>query len=155
MKPFSLFFLSILVVFTACKNNSKTATNDGLLPTSLVNNPISLNPDSNRFKELPSMDFSTTLHDFGTIHEGETVEWEFDFKNNGKSPLIISEAKGSCGCTVAEFPKEPISAGQASNIKVSFNSTDKHGYNEKQVTISNNTKEGVHYLTIKATILEK
>ena len=154
MKRFSLFFLSILVVFTACKNNVETVTNDGLLPTSLVNNPISLNPDSNQFKELPTMDFSTTLHDFGTIHEGETVEWEFDFKNNGKSPLIISEAKGSCGCTVAEFPKEPIPASTTSKIKVSFNSTDKHGFNEKQVTISNNTQQGVHYLTIKATILE-
>ena len=119
-----------------------------------MNNPISLNPDSSAFKNLPTMDFTTTLHDFGTIHEGETVEWEFDFKNNGKSPLIISEAKGSCGCTVAEFPKEPIPASTTSKIKVSFNSTDKHGFNEKQVTISTNTTQGVPDLTIKATMLE-
>jgi len=154
MKRFALYALTLSLGLASCKNNSSSENNDGLLPTNLVNNPISLNPDSSAFKNLPTMDFTSTLHDFGTIHEGETVEWEFDFKNNGKSPLIISEAKGSCGCTVAEFPKEPIPASTTSKIKVSFNSTDKHGFNEKQVTISNNTQQGVHYLTIKATILE-
>ena len=88
MKRFSLFFVIISIGLVSCKNNAKKETNDGLLPTSLVNNPISLNPDSNSFKELPTMDFGTTLHDFGTIHEGETVEWEFDFKNNGKNQNI-------------------------------------------------------------------
>jgi Protein of unknown function (DUF1573) len=154
MKRFALYALAFSLGLASCKNNSSSENKDGLLPTNLVNNPISLNPDSSAFENLPTMDFASTLHDFGTIHEGETVEWEFDFKNNGKSPLIISEAKGSCGCTVAEFPKEPIPAGMPSKIKVCFNSTDKHGYNEKQVTISNNTQKGVHYLTIKATILE-
>lgn len=154
MKRFALYALAFSLGLASCKNNSSTENKDGLLPTNLVNNPISLNPDSSAFENLPTMDFASTFHDFGNIHEGETVEWEFDFKNNGKSPLIISEAKGSCGCTVAEFPKEPIPAGMPSKIKVSFNSNDKHGYNEKQVTISNNTQKGVHYLTIKATILE-
>lgn len=154
MKRFALYILTFSLGLVSCKNNSSSENKDGLLPTNLVHNPISLNPDSSAFEKLPTMDFASTLHDFGNIHEGETVEWEFDFKNNGKSPLIISEAKGSCGCTVAEFPKEPIPAGMPSKIKISFNSTDKHGYNEKQVTISNNTQKGVQYLTIKATILE-
>ena len=71
--------------------------------------------------ESPVMSFDKTFHDFGTIQEGETVETIFTFTNSGKSDLIIVDARGSCGCTVPEYPKNtPISPVETGKIRVSF-----------------------------------
>ena len=60
----------------------------------------------------PVMTFDRTIHDFGTIQEGERVETLFTFTNTGKSDLVIVDARGSCGCTVPEYPKNtPIAPG--------------------------------------------
>ena len=98
------------------------------------------------------MTFDTTEHDFGTIKQGDKVTHDFKFTNTGESDLLISNAKGSCGCTVPEYPKEPIKPGESGNIKVSFNSTGKSGQTEKSVTIMVNTKEKHQILKIKANI---
>lgn len=85
------------------------------------------------------MSFTQEQYDFGTVPEGEVVKRTFKFKNTGKEPLIISDAKGSCGCTVPKWPREPIAPGASSDIVVEFNSDKKTGKRNQQVTITANT----------------
>ena len=99
--------------------------------------------------------FDKIEHDFGTINEGDIVETIFSFTNTGKSELIISSAKGSCGCTVPEWPKEPILPGAKGEIKVKFNSDRKPNKQQKQVTLATNTDDGKEILIIKAQVTPK
>jgi hypothetical protein len=105
--------------------------------------------------KYPVMKFGKALHDFGTIAEGDKVEYTFAFKNTGEADLIITDAKGSCGCTVPEFPKDPIKPGASGNIKVSFNSAGKPGQQQKTVTITTNTQSRTETLNIKASVTPK
>lgn len=105
--------------------------------------------------KYPIMAFSKTEHDFGTINEGDKPSYTFTFKNTGASDLIISNAVGSCGCTVPEYPKEPVKPGESAKMKVSFNSAGKNGRQQKTVTITANTASGKETITIKANITPK
>lgn len=100
----------------------------------------------------PIMKFESIVHDFGTITEGDKVETIFAFKNTGKTDLVINDAKGSCGCTVPEYPKTPLKSGETGIIKVSFNSAHKTGNQTKTVTLFTNTENKTEILTIKAAI---
>jgi hypothetical protein len=101
------------------------------------------------------MSFDKSEHDFGIINQGSVVYYIFNFKNTGATNLIISNAIGSCGCTIPEYPKEPIAPGQSGKMKVSFNSTGKYGHQEKTVTITANTASGTEKLRIKASVKPK
>lgn len=88
---------------------------------------------------LAEITFDKEVHDYGTIKQGANGVCEFKFKNTGKEPLIISNARGSCGCTVPEWPKEPIKPGESGTIKVSYD-TKRVGPINKSVTISSNAR---------------
>lgn len=152
----NLLFIT-LVGLAACnsgKNTNDELKDKNLLSTNLVNNPHSAEGvDAKTLAEMPTMDFVDTFHNFGTMHEGETVTYDFAFKNNGKSPLIISNAVGSCGCTVPQFPNKPVQPGESGVIKVSFNSTGKPNHQEKTVTITTNSTRGTLLLNIKADVI--
>lgn len=77
--------------------------------------------------------------DFGVADEGEVVKHIFKFKNVGSEPLLITNCKGSCGCTVPTWPKEPIPPGGSGEIKVEFNTKGKPGRQSKRVTVTANT----------------
>jgi len=99
-----------------------------------------------------SLNFDETEFDFGTVTSGEKVEHVYKFKNTGNEPLIISDAKGSCGCTVPEWPKEPIAPGASSEIVVRFDSSNKSGNQSKRVTLTANTNPAQTFLTIKGQV---
>ncbi len=105
--------------------------------------------------DFPVMTFAETEHDFGTINEGDVVEHKFTFTNTGKAPLVIVNAKGSCGCTVPQWTKEPIAPGAAGEMLVKFNSNGKPNQQTKQVTITTNTEAGKEILKIKALVTPK
>lgn len=105
--------------------------------------------------KFPAISFNKKEHDFGEIKEGAKVETTFIFTNTGEADLIISNAQGSCGCTVPEFPKEPIKPGKTGKMKVSFDSNGKPGMQQKSVNITCNTQQGTDVLTIKANVLPK
>ncbi|MCC7233487.1 MAG: DUF1573 domain-containing protein [Bacteroidia bacterium] len=96
--------------------------------------------------------FNEEEHNFGTIKQGESVTHDFMFTNVGKEPLIISNAQGSCGCTVPTWPKEPIAAGKTGVIKVTFNSTGKLGMQDKTVTLTSNAKQSSMIIHMKGTV---
>ncbi len=142
-----------LVALAACNNSNKKTTPNDQLPIMLVNNPHTANGiDTVAAARKPTMDFADTLHTFGTIHEKEIVQYDFVFTNNGKTPLIINSATGSCGCTIPSYPHDPVPPGKTDTMKVTFNSAGKAGHQEKAITIHTNTIRGTHMLYIKADI---
>ena len=99
----------------------------------------------------PQISFETEVINYGNIEKGADGVREFKFTNTGKSPLIISNARGSCGCTVPTWPKEPIKPGESSSIKVKYD-TNRPGPINKSVTITSNAKTPTKVLRIKGNI---
>ena len=99
-----------------------------------------------------TMSFDNLEFDYGVIDAGEKVNHKYKFTNSGSEPLIISNAKGSCGCTVPNWPKEPIPPGATGEIDVVFDSKGKKGKQSKRVTITSNTNPAQTFLTIKGEV---
>ena len=95
--------------------------------------------------------FETTEHDFGTIPEKGDGTFAFVFKNTGKEPLILKNVRSSCGCTVPEWPKEPIKKGNKGTIKVSYN-TRITGSFSKSITVYSNAEGDPVVLHIKGKV---
>lgn len=92
------------------------------------------------------------VYDYGTINAGEKVKYSYKLKNTGSEPLIISNCKGSCGCTVPVCPTAPIAPGETAEIPVEFDSKGKNGPDTKTVTITANTNPSQTILTIKGEV---
>ncbi len=99
-----------------------------------------------------SIAFEHTDFDFGVVDDGEKVRHTYKFKNTGNEPLIISSAKGSCGCTVPKWPAEPIAPGAMGQIDVEFDSKGKPGKQTKRVTVTANTVPAQTFLNITGTV---
>ena len=147
-------FLSILAIVTltlvSCGGTeTKKAATGEAAPTASAAQASASKAISN----APVMSFDKGIHDFGVIQEGSRVETVFTFTNTGKSDLIIQDARGSCGCTVPEYPKNlPIAPGATGEIRVSFDSSNKPNLQQKTVTISANTASGRETLRITAMV---
>jgi Protein of unknown function (DUF1573) len=100
----------------------------------------------------PSFKFNEDEFNFGNIMQGEKAQHEFEFINNGKEPLVITSASGSCGCTVPVWPKEPIMGGAKGVIKVTFDSAGKQGIQDKTVTLQSNAKQNPMVLHLKGNV---
>ena len=98
--------------------------------------------------------FEKTVHDYGTIEQGSDGGAEFVFTNSGKTPLILSNVRASCGCTVPTWPKEPILPGVKSSIKVVYN-TNIAGNFHKSITVNSNAKNSEVLLSIKGNVVAK
>ena len=99
------------------------------------------------------LEHKDSMGNIGVINEGERVETIFTFTNTGKADLIIQDARGSCGCTVPEYPKNvPIAPGDSGKIRVSFDSSNKPNLQQKTVTITANTDSGRETIRIKAMV---
>lgn len=101
---------------------------------------------------VAKMEFEEKEFDFGNIKEGDVVKHVFKFTNVGKTELVINNARGSCGCTIPSYPKEPIAVGASNEIEVQFNSKGKSGANHKVVSIIANTYPEVTTISIKANV---
>lgn len=145
MKTTSIIASSIAAVVLSCSNPS-----DRIKPEA-----ERLALEAVQSTELPQLTFAKESHDFGTINEGEIVETQFKFTNTGEGPLIISSAQGSCGCTVPEYPNEPVAPGEEGIIKVSFNSSGKPNQQSKTVTLTTNAVPSTKVLTITANVTPK
>jgi hypothetical protein len=102
-----------------------------------------------------TIQYEQPVYDFGTVDEGEIVKHNYKFKNTGGEPLVISNCKGSCGCTVPTWPKEPIPPGGEAEIKVEFNSKGKPGAQSKRVTVTANTTPTETFIEIKGEVRGK
>lgn len=146
MKQLILLLVSLALVSCNSSSDEKTITTD------LVNSPLTAN--SNAEKVLtPNIEMLETSYNFGEIQQGESVTHDFILKNTGDADLIISAAKGSCGCTVPEWPKNPIAKGEEATIKVTFNSAGKSGKQNKTVTLVSNAIPNTKVITINGNVI--
>ncbi len=145
-------FILVMGVTIACKGPKDPNVPENAINPSVVENPATASPDSSSKDNYPVFQFETERHDFGTIEQGEKIAYAFRFKNVGKGDLIIRSAQGSCGCTVPEFPKDPVKPGESGVIDVTFNSEGKEGQQEKTITIISNTVPSNFILTISGNV---
>ena len=120
--------------------------------TDLVRSPLTADKNADEV-QMPKIEFDQDFSDFGEINQNESVNMEFKLKNIGEAPLLIRSAKGSCGCTVPEWPSEAVEVGSEALIRVTFNSGKREGKQNKTVTLVTNAIPSIKVLTIKGTVL--
>ncbi|MGE0020286.1 MAG: DUF1573 domain-containing protein [Draconibacterium sp.] len=98
--------------------------------------------------------FSSTVHDYGTIEQGSDGSCNFVFTNTGQTPLVLSNVRASCGCTVPTWPREPILPGKEGSIKVVYN-TNLIGSFNKSISVNSNAKNKEVILNIKGSVIQK
>lgn len=128
---------------------------------------ITINAQNKQRKDPKSADQRTTqakigkfkfveeIHDFGEVPEGPLVECDFVFTNVGNAPILISDAHASCGCTVPQWPKEPIMPRKTGTIHVTYNTYGHPGAIENGVTLTSNAEQSQMVLRIKGTVKAK
>ena len=151
MKNICIVMLSIVLVLS-CGDMAKKVDSKEQLSTDLVRNSKTAEIG---VKELamPAFTFKKEEHDFGILIDGEKVTYSFQFTNSGDAPLIISNAKGSCGCTVPNYPKEPIAPGATASIDVTFDSKGRIGKQSKAVTLTANTNPNRKVIRIHSEVI--
>jgi hypothetical protein len=130
MRKLLFLFVCGGLFFTACNSKGGKTTEQQANSTDTV-------------KGTAVITFDETVHNFGNVTEGEKVEYSFKFTNTGDKDLIITDATSSCGCTVPDWPKEPLKPGKSAYMKVVFNSAGKEGFTEKLISIKANTNPPV------------
>ena len=145
-------FVGLSLLAGACGSEENVRNGgDEPISTELIQNPNTAQ-EGGLAVDLPVMSFEKEEHDFGTIKQGDVVEYSFRFKNTGTANLLIQDATASCGCTVPTFPREPIKVGESGVIPVKFDSKGKKDNQNKTVTITANTDPNKTYLRIKCFI---
>ena len=149
MKKIVIICLAIVsTTFTSCQDSAaKKVTNSTTTVAPTITSSAKTSTGG------PVLTFDKVVHDFGTINEGDKVTTVFNFTNTGNEDLIIVDARGSCGCTVPQYPKNTaIAPGATGEITVSFDSSNKPGNQQKSVTLSANTASGREMLRIKSQV---
>jgi hypothetical protein len=141
----------ITVSLVSCKGNKDSGVPENALNPDVMNNPASATGTNDKTK-VPVLEFEEETHDFGTITEGEKIQYAFKFKNVGTGDLVIRAANGSCGCTVPEWPHEPVHPGGTGVVNITFNSSGKHGMQHKTVTLISNTVPNTKVLNITGEV---
>lgn len=104
--------------------------------------------------DLPKMEFEATHMDLGQVVQGTKVDRTYSFTNTGGSALVITDVRGSCGCTVGkDWPKQPVKPGEEATISVSFDSEGRSGRQDKTVTVVANTSPPSTVLTLSVEVV--
>jgi len=166
-KLLSLLFVLATMSLVSCKNDSAVNTAEAAVeevrsvPSAATTNDAVTNAAASTEPAVPAgplttLEFTESTFDFGEVMEGDKVNHKYQFTNTGSEPLIISNAKGSCGCTVPNWPRNPIAPGETAEIDVTFDSKGKGkvggNLQSKRVTITANTDPANNYLTIKGKV---
>lgn len=156
---FNLILLASITLFLISCNDDKskdkaiqTIQTEGKI-ASIIRNPISANNSDT--VNVAKLTFEENEFDFGEIDEGGIVKHTFNFTNTGKAPLLITHARSTCGCTIPEWPSEPIEPGKSGEIYVEFDTKGKKDFQSKPVTITANTFPGQTVVTLKGRVRNK
>lgn len=141
----TLATLFTLMLFAACNNGSAP------IDTDIIKNPNSAQGYDDSEK-MPKIVFETDMHDFGQLMAGEVISYSFKFTNTGNADLVISGCDASCGCTVADYPRERIAPGKTGYITVSFRSQGMSGHQMKEIIVASNAQPARTRLMISATV---
>jgi hypothetical protein len=133
-----------LIAFTSCKEDASKKIDEN-------NVAAAAERDANSSK-FPVLEFDKTEHDFGEIEAKTPVETVFKYKNTGEAPLVITDIKSSCGCTVPQdWSKEPLAAGESGQFTVKFNGSGTNTVS-KTITVTANTEKGTETVKITAFV---
>ena len=143
---YCLFILFTLPVLFACRQHTDKKDNglqevrldDKTANADIVRMPVSADKPLDTVN-IAKIIFDSSEFNFGTVNEGAIVRHTFTFKNTGKTPLLISDVRTTCGCTVPTWNKNPIPAGASDKIDVSFNTENKQNEQVKKITVIANT----------------
>ena len=109
---------------------------------------------ANSQEKKPEISFEKTVIDYGTVNKGDNGVREFIFRNSGNAPLIISNVKSTCGCTIPEKPEKPILPGESEKIQVKYD-TKRVGFIRKSITVTSNAASSpTTILKIKGQVVE-
>lgn len=147
--------LLICILLASCQSQDPATVNTGLvaIPVSDIHQIITAPPSDE--DSATTIAFDAPVFNFGEVIEGTTVEHVFEFKNSGDLPLLISDAQSTCGCTVPEWPKTPIDAGQTGRMVVRFDTEGKIENQVKKVTITANTYPGQTEIALIGKVIPK
>ena len=121
---------------------------------SMIRNPVTADSEQVDSTTVAKLEFGDNTHNFGWVDEGAVVKHDFEFTNTGTVPLVISDVRSTCGCTVAEWPREPIAPGGTGKIPVQFDTKNKKGVQSKPITITANTLPAKTILYLNGRINE-
>lgn len=144
--------IGLLILTSISCQNIENEGENGQLSSDVIHNPNTAQKGKTDIDELPVLTFDHTTFDFGLIFQGEVVLHKFKFKNTGKSNLILTDVKATCGCTIPTFTKKPVAPGDEGYIEVSFNSEGRKGVQHKSVNVLANTQPNRIELTFTAEI---
>ena len=135
-----------MVAFTACKDDATSKIKEENVAEAAERDATA--------GEFPAISFAEEEHDFGTIINGTPVETKFSYTNTGDSPLVVSDIKSTCGCTVpSDWNKDPLAPGETAEFTVKFNGRGTPGNQvSKVITLTTNTESGKEQVKIKAFI---
>lgn len=145
MRYFLLLSFAVLMI-TSCGSG-----NGDKLPADVVRNPKSATGNENGEK-MPAIAFQKMTHDFGRLIMGEKVSYAFKFTNTGSADLMITNVSTSCGCTVPTYTNKPIKPGDQGILTVSFDSSNRKGFQNKTITVVTNTQPNTTVLSIIAMV---
>lgn len=151
MKKITILFAFLLatnLIVSCADGKASTKVNKQNLDTAKTR-------DAEIKQGVASISFDKKEYDFGTVNEGEIVETVFKVTNTGATDLVITNATGSCGCTVPVWPKAPIKSGETGDIAVKFNTSGKPNRQMKTVTLTTNTESGREVLTLRGSVTPK
>ena len=151
MKKITILFAFLLAtnfIISCADGKASTKVNKQNLDTAKTR-------DAEIKQGVASISFDKKEYDFGTVNEGEIVETVFKVTNSGTTDLVITNATGSCGCTVPVWPKAPIKPGETGVIAVKFNTSGKPNRQMKTVTLTANTESGREVLTLRGSVTPK
>ena len=154
--------LLVVSALSACKQNEDKKDN-GLEEVRLDNKtsnadivrmPISADKPLDTLN-IPKIALDENTFVFGEVTEGAIVKHSFTFKNAGNQPLLISDVRTTCGCTVPEWNRSPIAPGASDKINVTFDTKEKQDAQVKKITIIANTFPAETELTLRGVVALK
>ena len=153
MKKNLFLLVLIALAWISCKNDTGGVQEirGGGPNSELIRNPATANMPTDT-NQLARIQYDEPEFDFGTVNEGDIVEHTFKFTNVGKVPLTILKCRSSCGCTVPEWPDEPIPPGGTSEIRAKFNTEGKGREQKKSITVTANTYANDSKLVLKGVV---
>lgn len=160
-KVMNTFWASSIILLSSCGQNAKqdgstvSQAQNGTEVVQVSNESDASEQNLNSVTEKAKIEVLEDSFDFGTIKEGEKVEKTFTLKNIGGSPLIISGASASCGCTTPEFTSQPIPPGHSTTIKTTFDSNGQVGQQHKMIIVSSNADNGMVQLHLRGEVKPK
>ena len=145
MKKISLILLALAMLpLNSCKENATEKINQDNVEKAAERDAQTI--------VFPTINFDKTLHDFGEIQNGTAVETVFSYTNSGRSPLVVTDIKSTCGCTVPQgWSKDPLMPGESSEFSVKFNGKGANKVS-KTITLTTNTEKGREQVRITAFV---